>query len=78
MALQVHAEQPELAERQGHIFRREGALLVPLGDVGPDVVVDQTSNALLHGPFLVTEQVVDVEKLKRSDRNRCHGSPPEM
>jgi hypothetical protein len=76
ISLQVHTQQPELAERQGHLCR-EGAGLVPGGDVGPDGVVNQPPDALLDGPLLVIEQVVDDEKLQWSDRSWCHGNPPE-
>ena len=61
VALQVHTEQPQLAERQGHL-RGEGADLIPLGDVGPDGLVHQAPNAVLHGQLLVIEQMVDVKQ----------------
>jgi hypothetical protein len=61
----VHAEQPE---RTGLFHQPEvdGALLEPVGDVGPDAFVDELADRGGDVELVVGEQVVDLQQVERT------------
>ncbi len=63
VALQVHAEQPELAEALGELLRRQRAGLVPVGDVRFELGARVRPDRVADVPFLTGQLAVEVEEV---------------
>ena len=64
VALEVHAEQAELAEHRPEVVGQR-ALVVPLGDVGRELAPGEVAHRVADRAVLVGEQVVDPQEVVR-------------
>src|SRR5581483_10903756 len=69
VALQVHAEQAEVADLLGHLAR-ERVVFEPLRDVRQHAVAHERADGVADQPLVVAEQRVDPEEVGRRGRRR--------
>ena len=77
VALEVHAEEPELADLGGEL-RGDRRLLEPVADVRVHALLDERAHRVADQALLVVEEMVEVEEVLRPDclfgLLRRHGS----
>ena len=61
----MHPEQADLAELERELADGQRRLVVPLGDVRPDLGVHHLADGLLDRALLVADEVVEVEEVER-------------
>ena len=64
VALQMHAEQAQLAELQREIAGRQRAGLEPLGDVGSQLLVGEAAHGVAQQLVLAGQGIVQVEQIQ--------------
>ena len=80
VAVEVHPEEPELAELRDQLAR-EDPLLEPVADLGEDVLADELPHRVANRPLLVVEEGVDREVVERVEsrelgrRRHAHRHP---
>ncbi|ALE74212.1 hypothetical protein FRP1_16525 [Pseudonocardia sp. EC080625-04] len=68
MALQVHAEHPQLAQLDRELAHRQLAGLEPAGHVRPEPLVAEPADGVADRALLLAEQGVEVEQVQGAGR----------
>ncbi len=66
--MQLHAQEPHLAELLGELTGGELAALVPVLDLGEDPPADPFSRRIANRAFIVAQQDVELEEVEGVER----------